>query len=260
MFSDSKNPVDDHHIFPAAYLAQSGIPGPTRDAILNRTLIDRQTNIRIGMRAPSDYLDEIRDEWGSLGDFDGLLGSHLLPVGLESALFANDFEAFLRYREDVLVGEIERATGVRVLRTDDEEAASLPREIFVPAPGPMGGVGKPAARDVDEPLVRRAIEESPDSMKRFLVYLASEANRMVPNYEVADTIGLTRPQMAGMLGAFGRRWASRYAQGDAKWFFDAQWRPETGTDEWNWHYGVTEHVAAVIRAVLPNSAPQLADS
>jgi hypothetical protein len=56
--------VDDHHIFPRAYLARTGRKDTT-DSVLNHTLIDRVTNIRIGARAPSDYLREMQQELGS---------------------------------------------------------------------------------------------------------------------------------------------------------------------------------------------------
>ena len=50
--------VDDHHIFPQAYLASRGL-STSVNAAFNRTLIDASTNRRIGARAPSDYLAEI---------------------------------------------------------------------------------------------------------------------------------------------------------------------------------------------------------
>jgi len=251
MFNDSKNPVDDHHIFPAGYLAPLGIPTAVRDGILNRTLIDRQTNIRIGMRAPADYLSEIRKEWESHPDFEGLLASHLLPGGEESPLFTNDLQAFLAYREDVLVAEIERVTGISVSRDSEEEPTAIPRDALeltalrTSAPAPT----TPEQRDVDAALVRRAFSESADAMRRFLSYLADNPSRLIPNHEIAESLGVSRPQLAGMLGAFGRRWANRYAQADGKWFFDAQWRIELGTEEWKWHYGVTDEVAGIIRSV-----------
>ena len=54
--------IDDHHIFPAAYLEKiKGIKeSRRRDCVLNRTLIDRTTNQIISDRAPSDYLVEIK--------------------------------------------------------------------------------------------------------------------------------------------------------------------------------------------------------
>jgi hypothetical protein len=55
--------IDDHHIFPDAHLRSRDVPVPDRliNCILNRTLIDRQTNIRISDRAPSEYLREIQN-------------------------------------------------------------------------------------------------------------------------------------------------------------------------------------------------------
>jgi hypothetical protein len=51
--------IDDHHVFPAAYLDQKGgTPPRLRDCVLNRTLIDRTTNQMISDRAPSDYLQQ----------------------------------------------------------------------------------------------------------------------------------------------------------------------------------------------------------
>lgn len=103
--------VDDHHIFPQAYLAKRGVPARLRDCVLNRTLIDRKTNIRIGDRAPSDYLHEIRQELDAAG-FQRLLASHLLPDGLDSPLWRDDFEGFLAWRQEAVWREIQRVTGV----------------------------------------------------------------------------------------------------------------------------------------------------
>lgn len=103
--------IDDHHIFPDAYLARSGVPQRQRDCILNRTLIDRSTNIRIRDRAPSDYLSDVRAALGAQ-DFDVLLESHLLPTGAESPLLRDDFPAFLAWRQDALWAEIKALTGM----------------------------------------------------------------------------------------------------------------------------------------------------
>jgi len=46
--------IDDHHVFPRAYVAEHAeLRELPFDSVLNRTLIDRQTNIRIGKKAPS---------------------------------------------------------------------------------------------------------------------------------------------------------------------------------------------------------------
>lgn len=109
--------VDDHHLFPRAYLnptnEQPAIPTQLVDCILNRTLIDADTNQRIGKRPPHEYLAEIRDELEAAGAglFEQVLESHLLPSGDDSPLTGDDFEAFLEWRAARLVEEMEAATG-----------------------------------------------------------------------------------------------------------------------------------------------------
>lgn len=110
--------IDDHHVFPAAYLEERAVAGARlRDCVLNRTLIDRTTNQMIGARAPSDYLAEIRGTPGF--PLDAVLQSHALPTGTDSSLVRDDFEAFLTWRQERLWKEIQRATGAMVA-TDQE--------------------------------------------------------------------------------------------------------------------------------------------
>jgi hypothetical protein len=85
-------------------------------------------------------------------------------------------------------------------------------------------------------------------MKRFLDYLTDRVGRQIPNDEIAEAIGVTRPQLAGVLGAFGRRWANRYQQRNAKWFFDADWMADPETGDSKWHYRMPEESAEVIRS------------
>ena len=102
--------IDDHHVFPDAYLARASVPSRLRDCILNRTLIDRSTNIRIRDRAPSDYLSDIKASLGA-ADFAVLLESHLLPAGSDSPLLRDDFNAFIAWRQAALGAEIAAVTG-----------------------------------------------------------------------------------------------------------------------------------------------------
>lgn len=116
--------IDDHHIFPAAYLARESVPVRLRDSVLNRTLIDRTTNIRISDRAPTSYMHDIQQALGA-DKFKQLLKSHLLPADLDSQLWRNDLERFLQWRQDAIWQEIMRVTGVAAA-TDivDEEIAA----------------------------------------------------------------------------------------------------------------------------------------
>ena len=115
--------IDDHHVFPAAYLENRGVAlARIRDCVLNRTLIDRTTNQMIGARAPSDYLFEIRNTPGF--PFETVLASHGLPAGADSPLLRDDYEAFLGWREERLWQEIRRVTGATVaadLEADDKD-------------------------------------------------------------------------------------------------------------------------------------------
>jgi hypothetical protein len=118
--------IDDHHIFPAAYLERRGVTSARiRDCVLNRTLIDRTTNQMISDRAPSDYLAEIRNTAGF--PFESVLSSHSLPADLNSSLLRDDHEEFLAWRQQRLWQEIKRVTGVSAaadLEVDENDKGS----------------------------------------------------------------------------------------------------------------------------------------
>jgi hypothetical protein len=103
--------IDDHHVFPKHFLKETmGITKKAlRDCVLNRTLIDRETNRRIGARAPSDYMVELRETAGF--PLTKVLVSHGLPAGPQSPFWTDDFERFLDERQAVLWGAIKDATG-----------------------------------------------------------------------------------------------------------------------------------------------------
>jgi hypothetical protein len=109
LIADKKNPVDDHHIFPRAFLNKHDAPAALRDCILNRTYIDRATNHRLSKRAPSDYFSEIRQKQG-VQETDDLFRTHLLPTGNESPLLKDNFEGFLVAREKLLMALVQKKT------------------------------------------------------------------------------------------------------------------------------------------------------
>jgi hypothetical protein len=115
--------IDDHHVFPDDFLVKKkGITSSrTRDCVLNRTLIDRSTNQMISNRPPSAYLADIRDTLDF--SFDAVLASHCLPTGDVSALWSDDYDAFLSWRQERLWREIQRATGVAEAADLEMEAA-----------------------------------------------------------------------------------------------------------------------------------------
>ncbi|MEA2031055.1 MAG: DUF262 domain-containing protein [candidate division Zixibacteria bacterium] len=103
--------IDDHHVFPKAYINEhlQDISPTQRDCILNRTLIDKTTNIRIGKRPPSDYLAEIQNALGE-DKFADLLDSHLLPSNVESGSLSDSFDSFLDQREKLIIEQINEVT------------------------------------------------------------------------------------------------------------------------------------------------------
>ena len=117
--------LQDHHVFPQAYLKRHGITKRARvNTIANRTLISDETNRKISDRAPADYVDdanivpiETRDE---------LLAPHFIsgPI-LASMQSATEtltdadadalYEEFLQAREEAIIDEIRRVCGISTI-------------------------------------------------------------------------------------------------------------------------------------------------
>lgn len=102
------NAVDDHHVFPVAYLKEHAAHWP--DTVLNHTLIDQSTNVRIGKKAPSVYLAQMENELGT--SLAKILESHGLPLGHDGPLWRDDYDAFLHWRIDHINQELCTAVGV----------------------------------------------------------------------------------------------------------------------------------------------------
>lgn len=128
--------LQDHHVFPRAYLRRHGIETRWRvNSIANRTLISDQTNKLILDKAPAEYL---KSPAVFPGGADGaLLAPHFLDgealdvmaeaaEGLPEADAADFYEWFCRARERRIVEEIRRVCGVdtsgAAKETDREEA------------------------------------------------------------------------------------------------------------------------------------------
>lgn len=77
-------------------------------------------------------------------------------------------------------------------------------------------------------LVRRIYRESPDTMKTVFKVLAARRGQATPMEILAPQVGRTPRQMAGALGAFGRRFKHRYAKQASHWPFEAWWDADKG--------------------------------
>lgn len=91
-------------------------------------------------------------------------------------------------------------------------------------------------------LLERAYRESSPAMKRFLDHLADNPGRAVPIGELGEVVGYSPHQLAGTLGASGRRFTNRYK---LRWPFAWEKRPEDGI----YYYTMNAEDAAVIRGV-----------
>jgi len=115
--------VDIHHIFPKAWCEARKIEPAVYDSIINKTPLGYRTNRIVGADAPSIYLGKLERGSSTVPEIrperlDGYLRSHLIDPTL---LRANDFDAFMRDRQQRLLDLIEAATGQKVDRADREE-------------------------------------------------------------------------------------------------------------------------------------------
>ncbi|MFG1670669.1 DUF262 domain-containing protein [Streptomyces sp. Y7] len=101
--------IDSHHIFPKAYLARIKA-SESSELLLNRTLIDAETNRIIKDKAPSHYLGEMATTYGE-EKLEAVLSSHAIRSDADSGLAKDNYDAFLDERLNTVVQLIERVTG-----------------------------------------------------------------------------------------------------------------------------------------------------
>lgn len=99
--------VDDHHIFPKKFLMDTKkIEDKTAiDCVVNRTLIDRDTNKSISAKAPSEYIKGLKAP-----NVSQVLESHLIPHGPGNPLLSDDYESFIEQRSKLIYSQIRAAT------------------------------------------------------------------------------------------------------------------------------------------------------
>jgi hypothetical protein len=110
------------------------------------------------------------------------------------------------------------------------------------AKGPTNG-----GTAVNEELTARMFLESPPAMRQFLALLADNAGKVLSTAEICEAIERTPMQLAGVLGAFGRRVKNRYK--GAKKPFDAR----RDHAERTWVYGMDPEVAEAIKKAAQGS-------
>lgn len=124
--------LQDHHIFPRAYLKRHGITKRIDvNTIVNRTLISNETNNKIKDKAPADYLADA-DIFPS-GATTELLSPHFLDEAVPAMSRATEelteneaasaYADFLNVREAAIIAEIRRACGITEIEAASEETA-----------------------------------------------------------------------------------------------------------------------------------------
>jgi len=111
----------------------------------------------------------------------------------------------------------ERVMEVYAILGRDSNAPPEP-EPAATFPGDPGDV----PRATDPGIIARAYRESSEKMKAFLDHLADRPDEWISTEDAGNAIGYHWNQVAGMLGAFGRRWDHRYKDA-GRWFFANKW-------------------------------------
>ncbi len=105
--------TDIHHIFPATYCQNEGLPSGKWDSIVNKTMISASTNRSIGGVAPSKYIKKLLSGKGN-ADAESIrnaIRSHQIDFDL---LNGDMFDDFIIDRAKRLLSLIEKATGKEV--------------------------------------------------------------------------------------------------------------------------------------------------
>ncbi len=93
------NRTEFHHLYPRAYLTSLGVPSKQISCLANFAFVSAADNKVLGGVAPSEYRERIdRDSLGAI------LQSAAVPV----SLFADDFDAFVKERSELLASAARR--------------------------------------------------------------------------------------------------------------------------------------------------------
>ena len=101
--------LDDHHIFPHAYLRnvkdEQSKPKYSKDkinCILNRTLISSETNKYISSSNPSEYIQTIIPS----AEKESILRSHFINQDAIEKMKSDNFEGFIEDREKEILSKL----------------------------------------------------------------------------------------------------------------------------------------------------------
>jgi hypothetical protein len=115
--------IDIHHIFPRAWCERKGIDKRIYDSAINKTPLSKRTNILIGGKAPSIYLEKLEKKGINPARIDEILQSHIID---SQSLRADDFDKFFQSRKSALLDRISKAMGKKIVNEMVDVTADSP--------------------------------------------------------------------------------------------------------------------------------------
>jgi hypothetical protein len=112
--------AERHHIFPIAFLSQTGHSTRLVHSIPNFCFIPADLNKEIADKAPSEYFAQLKALHEIPGDFEKIMNSHLIPVEDISGIWQDDYRKFLEQRAHLLITEIRRLCGITVRIVEEQ--------------------------------------------------------------------------------------------------------------------------------------------
>lgn len=103
--------IDIHHIFPRAWCERQGIERKIYDSVINKTPLSKKTNILIGGKAPSIYLNRLEDKGITSDRLNEILQSHVIEP---QTLRVDNFDTFFQVRKLALLDRIGKAMGKKI--------------------------------------------------------------------------------------------------------------------------------------------------
>jgi len=108
---------DIHHIFPKQYLKDNGLVQRQYNQVANYVYVQQEINIKVGKKAPSDYLEKVRMQcidgnlvYGGINQLDELeinLGANCIPIDIHT-MDIRHFTDFLTTRRKMMADKIRK--------------------------------------------------------------------------------------------------------------------------------------------------------
>lgn len=130
-FNDSR--LEDHHIFPKNYMKKKFSNNQDAidktESVVNRTLIPKIENIKIGDKTPSSYLKELKKENPNL---EKSLKNHLISVKILEGIYDDYYDNFYEERakeiyriiEDLVINKADETLSLFYKDKDSESSTS----------------------------------------------------------------------------------------------------------------------------------------